>query len=373
MKPITIQDIATAANVSKSTVSRVLNSSASVNPEKRKAVEDAIAELGFRPNSVARSLAKGRSMTVGVMTQNIGSPFYDAAAQGVIAGLSGDEPMSAKEDIDAATKPNVEPDSDAASLNASQMDDHASSDSGFSPLFVDGQWLPSREKRVINSLLNRRVDGLILIGGNLTAAELENLCGSVPLVLAARNIADADFCCVSVDNVDGGYQATKHLIDLGHRDIAFIRGIEDQPDAVDRFVGFQKAMRESGYSISEDLILDGDFSPESAVEATHHLVDSNASFTALMACNDMMAFAARLALSRRGISVPDECSLVGFDDQMESAFVTPPLTTVHQPAREVGRTASRYLLHLLNGEPVPSKVFRSELVIRESTRAVSTP
>lgn len=328
MKHITIQDIANEAGVSKSTVSRTLNNTTAVHPEKRRAILEATDRLGFKPSVVARSLSKGRSMTIGVLTQNIGSPFYDTISQGVIIGLEG---------------------------------------TGYSPIFADGQWKREIETEAIRALQGRRVDGLILIGGDVPSDQLEKLYDETPTILVGRELKGSQQNCIFTDNLDGGYRATKHLIDSGHRSIAIICGIKNQPDAMDRLKGYEKALREAGIEQNENLVLDGDFTAESGVRAMETLIARNQEFSAVFASNDMTAFGARLALYRRNIRVPEDVSIVGFDDQAEAAFMAPPLTTVRQPAREMGIQASRSLLALIDGEPFQSKSWTAELRIREST------
>lgn len=327
MKDVTIQDIANYANVSKSTVSRVLNNTSAVHADKRQAVLDATKKLGFKPNIFARSLASGRSMTIGVLTQIIGSPFYDAIAQGVVAGVEG---------------------------------------TGYSPIFVDGRWQLNSEIEAIRALQGRRVDGLVLVGGNIPGDELAKLCDRFPTVVVARELPPKQHHCIFMDNVEGGYRATKHLIEQGHRAIASIRGIDYHPDSIDRHEGYQKALKEAGIKYDPELILPGDFSAESGVAAINALMEKRASFTAVFAENDMMAIGAQLALHRHGRSVPGDVSIVGFDDQNEAEFLTPPLTTVRQPGAEMGALAGKAILSLINGQPFESKRLQGELKIRES-------
>lgn len=327
MKRVTIQDIARVAQVSKSTVSRVLNGTAAVHPEKKKAVLDATRRLGFQPDVVARSLARGRSMTIGVLTQLIGSPFYDTISQGVIAGLQG---------------------------------------SGYWPLFVDGQWRREAETEGIRALLGRRVDGLILIGGTLPAEQLASLCGDLPTVVVARRVADERRHCIYVDNVAAGRLATQHLLEAGHRRIAHIRGLPDQTDAADRYTGYLQALADAGISPDPELVLEGDFSAESGLRAVETLLAEKRAFSAIFAANDITAFGARLGLYRRQLGVPEQVSLVGFDDQMESAFTTPPLTTIRQPAREMGRQAAAAVRARIDGAPPASEAVEADLIVRES-------
>ena len=206
-KRLTIDDIAKLANVSKSTVSRVINGTTAVNENKREAVLAAMKELNFRPNVFARGLAGGNSLTVGIVTQNIGSPFYDMVTQGVIQRLV---------------------------------------DTDYSPIFVDGQWNAQVEAKVIETLIDRQVDGIISVGGSLPPAALEELRHRVPLVLVARHIENWDKQCVAVDNQRGGYLATRFLLDSGHRRIAHIMGISSHHDAISRVAGYRQALEEAG-------------------------------------------------------------------------------------------------------------------------------
>lgn len=334
MKRVTIQDIADQAGVSKATVSRVLNNTTPVHEAKRQAVQDAIDRMGFKPNDMARSLARGSSRTIGTLTQIIGSPFYDTIAQGVISGLHGTD---------------------------------------YSPLFVDGQWEKSAEISGIRALLSRRVDGFVLIGGDLPDEELAELCSEIPTVIVARQLTSPQHHCIFMDNVDGGFRATNHLIDQGHERIAIIRGHQHHPDAIDRFNGYRNALQEAGLPFDEQLVIEGDFSPESGVRGIDELLARDTSFTAVFAANDITAFGARLALQRHGLRVPEDVSLVGFDDQMEAAFATPPLTTIRQPAREMGEQASRAVLTLIEGEPFQSMRVQGVLVERESVAPPCSP
>lgn len=326
-KSITIQDIAINAKVSKSTVSRVLNNSTPVDAKKRAAVLKAMENLKFRPNVFARTLAGGRSMTLGIITQNISSPFYDAVTQGVIKGLNGTD---------------------------------------FTPIIVDGQWSMDIEKSAISTLIERQVDGLIMVGGNLDSEALDEIRGNVPMVLVARQLDGWEDRSVFIDNVAAAKKATQFLIESGHRNIAHIAGIKDHQDATNRLLGYRQALREANLDIDDELIVQGDFSGQSGVLAVETLLLRGVNFSAIFSSNDEMAMGARLALYRRGIRVPDEVSIVGFDDQSNSAFMTPPLTTISQPATNMGRTASSMLISLVNEQDFDPPELAANLVIRES-------
>ncbi|GAB5404195.1 MAG: substrate-binding domain-containing protein [Aureliella sp.] len=327
MKNATIQDIAREANVSKSTVSRVLNGTTPVHPDKRKAVEEAFARLGFRPNAFAKSLASGRSMSIGVLTQIVGSPFYDTISRGIISGLR---------------------------------------ETDYFPIFVDGQWESATEIDGIRNLLDRRVDGLILMSTAESDTELVELLGDVPSVIVGRNAPSQDLNSIYIDNLDGGYRATKHLVQFGHTRIAIVRGPHHHFDANARVEGYEKALTEAGIPVDPDLVIEGDFTSESGVAAVERLFARGADFSAIFASNDMMAFGIRLALHRRQLNVPDDISLVGFDDQSNAAFMTPPLTTVRQPALEMGVLAAESILSLIQGKPFSAQPLTAELQSRES-------
>lgn len=323
----TIQDIANYANVSKSTVSRVLNDSAIVDDSKRQAVLDAMAELKYQPSVLARSLAGGRSMTIGVMTQKIGSPFYDTINQGVIEGLAG---------------------------------------TGYCPLIADGQWRNASQIEAIETLLGRKVDGLLLIGGDVSEEKLDEYRDELPVIIVGREVKGWESQSIFTNNYLAAYEVTKYLIGLGHRDIAFIQGIKDQQDATRRYEGYSAALADAEISQNPRLVYPGDFSGASGVVAINSYLSRGVNFTAVFAANDMMAFGARLALSRHGLRVPDDVSLVGFDDQAEVAFMTPPLTTVRQPAFEMGEAAAKAMLMLIDKKSVELPDFPAELQIRES-------
>ena len=328
-KQVTISDVAALANVSKSTVSRVINGTTPVKKEKEEAVLAAMKELNFQPNMFAQSLASGNSMTIGVLTQNIGSPIYDAISQGILQSLT---------------------------------------DSAYSPIFADGQWQSDVGHDAVETLLSRKIDGLIVIGSVLPRDELERVNSISPTIVVGREIEGWENQCLFINNEQAGYDATKHLIDLGHRRIAHISGIKDHQDSVRRMAGYRRAMTEANMEIDEDLICEGCFDGNSGVMAIQNLMDRGKAFSAIFAANDMTAFGARLALDRHGLRVPEDVSIVGFDDQAEAAFVTPPLTTVRQPAQEMGHAASAALLQLINGTEYQMPKISTQIIARESTQ-----
>ncbi len=328
---VTIQDIANEAKVSKATVSRVLNNHSSDNAEKREAVKAAMGALNYEPSRLARSLAGGRSMTIGILTQNIGTAFYDGIVQGIFASLSG---------------------------------------TGYSPIFADGKFKREIEIHAVDTLLDRNVDGVILVGGNLPLEHAEAIREKIPTIVVARQLEDWGEKCIYMDNLEAGYIATQFLIDMGHRDIAHIKGNIEHDDANRRYCGFLEAMKDAGIPVDHDLVYQGNFHGQCGVLAVESWLLRGKNFTAVFAANDHSAFGARLALYRRGIRVPDEVSVIGIDDMLEAALMPPPLTTVRQPANEMGRAAGNAILALIRGEPVVTPIVKPELIRRESVAAL---
>nr|HRC77194.1 LacI family DNA-binding transcriptional regulator [Kouleothrix sp.] len=206
-KPATIHDIAREAGVSASTVSRVLNGTVPVAENKRAAVLDVINRWNYRPNVVAQGLARGRAGVIGVLTQAMFSPFYGEIYQGIEQGLHG---------------------------------------SAFHPMFASGNWRTAEETTALDLLLQRQADGLIVLWGTLPDQQLQQVAGQRPLIAIGRSIAGFERQCLRVDDVQGGYQATRHLIDLGHRRIAHITGLLAQQDARDRREGYLRALADAG-------------------------------------------------------------------------------------------------------------------------------
>ena len=173
------------------------------------------------------------------------------------------------------------------------------------------------------------------------------------------------------DNHEGARQAAQHLIELGHRRIAFIGGDPAHPDAVERLQGYRSAVEAAGLRFDPALVLEGNFTEHSGLLAVERLLDSRTRFSAIFAANDQMAFGAALGLHRRGRRVPDDVSLVGFDDLAGSLYMVPSLTTVHNPIQEIGQLAARAMLGLLAGERAAVEVPAPRLIVRESTRAAA--
>jgi LacI family transcriptional regulator len=324
---ITIRDIAREAGVSPSTAARVLAGSPNVTAAHRAAVLRVAERLDYRPNVLARQLASGRSGAIGVLVQDLSNPFYSLVVRGIEMGLQG---------------------------------------SGHYPLFANCG--DHREvEHALSLLLSHRVDGLVVLGGQSGEDELRRLAERLPLVFVSRSIAGLEDRSVDIANLRGAHEATRHLVALGHRRIAHVSGPAWHRHAIDRRSGYEQALAQAGIELDPSLVVEGDFEEASGAQAVDALLGARLEFTALFAANDQMAMGAMAALTRYGLRVPADVSVVGFDDLRFAAFLAPPLTTVRQPALQIGLAAAQAAARLLAGEPPRLPSFATELVLRQST------
>lgn len=328
--PVTLAMVADLAGVSPSTVSRILNGTAVVSAEKRKAIDDAIGKLGFVPNPVARGLAGGRTLSIGVITQALDSPFYGAALRGI------------EQELQTA---------------------------GYSALFVSGHWDAAEEARCMDMLRARRVDGIIVMTGRLSDRKLKDCAQSVPVVVTGRNLKAHRLYALNFDHFEGARLATRHLLELGHSRIAFVTGDMNHPDAQERERGYRAALLEAKVPYDARLVVNGLYTEESGLSAAAELLARRKPFTAVFAANDQMALGVALYLHRQGLRIPQDVALIGFDDLPVCAYSYPPLSSVHQPALEMGRLAAAAMLDLLQGRKPAIQMPAPTLKIRQSTVA----
>ncbi|WP_018606809.1 LacI family DNA-binding transcriptional regulator [Uliginosibacterium gangwonense] len=326
---VTLEVVARVAGVSPATVSRILNGTARVSDRKRTAVLSTIKRLNYRPNALARGLAQGRTNSIGVLTQDIASPFYGEALRGVEDALAG---------------------------------------TGMIPLFASGHWNLQDEVERMEHLLSRRVDGVIVLTGKLSDAQILDYANTVPIVVTGRQLTGPNVISLSVDNFLGAQMATQHLIDWGHTRIAHVAGPADHIDAINRLRGYRQALEDAGIPFDPDLVAHADFHEPGGVLAINQLLASRRSFTAVFASNDQSAYGIQLALSRHGIRVPDDISVVGFDDLLVSSYMVPPLTTIRQPVNEMGVAAAKALVAMINGIAYDASLPAPELIVRASSR-----
>lgn len=335
MRRSTIREVALRAGVSHQTVSRVINNSPDVADATRELVLRAIAELDYHPNAQAVGLSRNRTDIVGVMVDTLTEPFFSHIVDGVLRSLRSRGRLMVLATV-----------SDAGQLDAIDTLQHS-----------------------------RRIDGLVVVLPLASSVEwVRRTANQVPAVHVDLQY-DLDVNGISVDNFGGAYAATEHLLSLGHRRIGLITGRSDIPVGLVRLNGYRAALEANGIPFDEALVAPGDFSFDSGRRGVDLLWERGEPPTAIFACDDQMAFGAVNALADRGLAVPRDVSVIGFDDTVDAARFHPPLSTVRQPLRQMGELAGEMVCRLIDGGATdPVRITLStELVVRESTAALTQP
>jgi DNA-binding LacI/PurR family transcriptional regulator len=328
--PATLEMVAAEAGVSRSTVSRVVNGSPSVSPDAVDSVSAAIRKLNYVPNRAARSLVNRHTMAVALIVPEETSRFFgDPYFAAVISGI-----MSRLDDSDYVLNLLV-----------------ASSDPGH---------------KTTRYLLGGNVDGALVVSHHRTGQSFAEVASQLPVVFGGRpaGASDGEAHYVDVDNVEGGRMATEHLLERGRRRIATIAGPLDMPAGIDRLRGWREALGAAG--MPSDLVAVGDFTTAGGERAMAELLDREPGIDAVFAASDLMAVGAIATLRRRGIAVPCDVAVIGYDDS--PAAVTGPvrLTTINQPSAEMGARMAGMLLQLLEGERPAPLILPARLVARDS-------
>ena len=346
---VTMRDVAKATGISPATVSIVLNNAPLaryIAPGTRKKIEDTAKRLGYRPNAMARFLRSKRSQSIGVMLFDVTDPFCTPILRGIENALY---PL------------------------------------GYLPIFADAHNQHERFERYLEMLLERHVDGLIVVANWLFVdihmlADLNK--AEVPTVTIGWEIPGNRVSFAMVDNEAGGRLAIEHLYQLGHRRIAIIRGPKRLIDSAPRWRGIQKFAHSMNLEIDPSLVLqlpdvfDATASFEQGYRLTEELLRKKKKFTALLAFDDLTALGAIRALSKAGVSVPEQCSVIGFDDVPISGLSAPALTTVRQPLETMGGTAVNIVMEAIKASQesrewsVVAQRLHPELVIRDSTKVL---
>lgn len=327
-----IRDVAKVAGVSIATVSRTLKQPEKVREETRLKVMKAVQETGFVPNDLARMFRTRESKTVILLVRDISNPFYLDIYKGV------------EEEAFAA---------------------------GYKVLMGDAREDDERMTHYVDAVREGHADGLILMSGRFPKALLTNPERLPPMVVAIEQIEGLRLPTVSVDNLAAASGAVTYLIEQGHRRIVHLTGPLDEYLGQSRLAGYRLAMERAGLPVDEALIMPGDFSLNCGHERIGELLAKDISFSAIFASSDQMAIGAAGALRDRGLRIPEDVSIIGFDDTLIASVFSPPLTTVFQPRREIGRAAMAMMIErLASGEPsgpdLPDQRFATELVIRKS-------
>lgn len=326
-----IYDVAKQAGVSPATVSRFLNRTTYVSDDKSFKIEQAIKALGYKPNYSMNQGYNTRSMTIGVLVQNPESPHTSRFLNDMEKVLN---------------------------------------EQGYSLVIATGHWKNKLESHALEYLARSNVDGIIVVTGTLTEKQILDYSETMPVVAFGYDVIGKRVRSINIDNVLGGYMATLHLLQQGHLNIAHIKGLLNQPDAVARFVGYKKALQEAGIKVQTKLIKQGNFCSESGYQLTKELIESKKHFSAIFAANDQTAYGAIKALHDHGYRVPEDVSVVGFDDLPTSYYFTPALTTLRQPVEEIGVVCAESILNLLNGNKHEVRLPPMELIIRQSTKSI---
>lgn len=327
----TMVDVARQSRVSIATVSRVLNDSPhKVNRRTRERVLRAIKVLDYRPNALAKGLLIKKTMTIGVIIPDISNPYYAEIVRGI-------------QDL---------------------ADPH-----GYAVMLQNTDRREDRIIKYIYLLREKAVDGVIFSGGILHAEKVLDALKELRERVVVIGRHRADFPAVMIDNVDGAAQATRHLIECGHRRIGFINGPGKSTTAKDRFQGYKNALAHHGLRFHPDLVKKGDFTFPSGYRLAGEFLAQRRQPTAIFAANDQMAFGAIKAAREHGLSIPRELAVAGFDNVPLSSFFIPPLTTMEVPMYDLGVAAMQLLVDLMSGKTSEKlKLFSTRLVVRESTR-----
>lgn len=337
-KKLTIDDIAKLANVSRSTVSRVLNNNPNVNEAKRKRIMDIIDEQNFVPNSMARNLGTGFTRTIAIFVGEITNQYFSEIIRG------------------------------AEEVAISQ---------GYFPLICLVQ-NPGREQFYIEEMVRQRASGAIIVSSSIkNAASIRQLAMSMSLVSIQSELCGiAPLYYLDTENQLGIYNITKHLIQLGHRNLAYLSTLPGTTVLEERYAGFCKACSDFQLTVVEDHILHG-YRKEDISVSVENLMLSDNRPTALCCCNDFSAGIAYQKIRQLGLRIPEDISLTGFDDLPIATIMNPMLTTVKQPIRDMGKRAMKLLIESLDStdDSTPGTVLRfpSEVILRESTAPPKCP
>mgnify|MGYP000689928603 CR=1 FL=1 len=326
----TIYEVSKLAGVSLATVSRVMNKNARVSEKTKQKVLDAMDALGYRPNSIAQSLASSRANSVGILVSELHGPFFGQMMAGI------------ESELRAAGK-------------------HV--------IITTGHSEEDKEKDGIEFLISRNCDAII---GHVEAVSDEYLIqlskGKTPIYLMSRYVEELKEKCISLDNELGGYLATKSMIEHGHKDIAYIAGPQFKADASNRLLGHKRALEEHDIGFNENLFYIGDFKETGGSDALKHFIEQKYDFTALVCANDEMASGAMKYAREHGYQLPEDLSVIGFDNVIFANYLYPTLTTIDNPVARMGRMTAKLVLkevyQVKNLEI--NRVFEPSLILRNS-------
>ena len=337
MATITMRDVAERAGVSKSTVSHVLNGTRFVEPATEERVRLAMRELGYRPNLLARSLRRHETRTIGLLTPNNATPYWAEMARVV------------------------------------EQSGYAK---GYGVLLCNSNWSATKEREYVQTLIAKQIDGVVLASTAVLTDVVDELyAANVPVVVLDNIPLSRHVNAVLVDNYRGGYLAGAYLSRIGHRQVGCITPPPGVGTTIDRVHGFRQAFAEAGIELCDSAFIPGNFEYQSGERGVQLLLSRHPDLTAVYAANDDMAFGVIKGLHRAGRRVPNDVSVIGFDNISYTTLVAPELTTIAQPVMEIGQRVIDLLLKQINDPASAPEVVVLEptLIERESCRAVRSP
>jgi LacI family transcriptional regulator len=332
--PVNIKQVAKEAKVSIMTVSRVLNQPAKVAQETRERVQTAIQKLGYQPSAIARSLKSMRTYTLGVITVDLVDNFFNQVNSG-------------------------------AEAEARRQ--------GYRVMISSTERDPDNEGEILKLLAERHVEGILLVRDSIDLDnDLHDLfpIARIPLVTTGYQLSNIQMSRVDIDNVDGGKKATSHLINLGHRRIAMITGPVNHKSSRDRAEGYRQALQEANIPYDERLVIFSDsWLSKWGNQGAQELIRRGVDFSAIFVQSDEIAMGVYLALRQMNLRIPEDISIVGYDDIPVAEYLDPPLTTIRQPIKSVGVEAVRLLIYQIEAkEAIAKEIFlQTELIERKST------
>ncbi len=332
----TIHDVARLAGVSTTTVSHIINGTRYVSDELKERVDKAIADLGYRPNSLARGLRRGESKTIGLIVPDNSNPFFAEILRSI------------------------------ESIGYSN---------GYAVILCNSDGDIEKEVAYTDLLVAKQVDGIVFITTNNSYEHLQQITAAgIPIIVIDRDIPLKGTDVLLVDNFQGGYDATRYLISLGHRRIACITGPSRLTPSADRVNGYKKALNEVAIAEIPGYIVAGDFQFQGGENGVEQLLSLDPRPTAIFACNDMMALGAMRGLRKANLAIPRDISVIGFDDIALTSVVSPALSSVAQPIQRISELAFDLLIHRIQKKDTEFEdkriVLPTQLVIRDSCKNI---
>lgn len=333
---VTIRDVAARANVSVTTVSRVLNNKPDVSEATKRRVKKAIEELGYKPSGLARGLVLQKTNSIGLIIPDISNPFFPAIVKGI---------------------------------------ERRAKELGYSLLLCTTDNDKQEETEALALLRSKQVDGIILsfsLQSQEALLELEKQ--GFPIVQIDRQVKKSGYPAVTIDNQKSAFKATEFLINQGHTKIGHVTGHLNVETALQRLDGFRLALKKHGVEYREDWVLPGDFGRETGKACMERFIAMSERPTAIFFANDLMAFGAYEAIFNHGLNIPEDFSIIGHDNIDVASVIKPGLTTMEQPQYRLGQIAAEKLIGMIEGKqdsPAQTVVLESDLVVRESVKQIA--